>query len=98
MLLTIVTIIASLFLSLNGLLYQPKKNVQGPATLKNINSTGKLLFGLILLLTSISIYKTITDNIAKDKEIEENKGKINALLSAQEDLKTTNNYLIKVMS
>jgi len=82
--LTVIIIVASTFVALNGLLYQPKKDPNGPPNWKNISSTGKILFGIMLLLAALSITQTIYSSLTQKNEISE--------------LVEINNQLIKVMS
>jgi hypothetical protein len=89
--LTIVMIIVSTFVALNGLLYQPRKNPNSPPSWSNISRMGKTLFCIILFLSAMSIVQTIYNNVNKQKEI-------NDLMQSQKELKEINNQLIRVMS
>lgn len=91
MLLTIVILIVTMFVALNGLIYQPKKDVNKLVSWKNMNVTGKILFGLIILFTVLNIAKNIDEVKARDS-------KINELITSQRELKEINSHLIKVMS
>lgn len=91
MFLTIVIHIVVMFVALNGLIYQPKKDVNKPVSWKNMNVTGKILFGLIILLTILNVAKSI-------HEVKARESKINELINSQKELKEINSHLIKVMS
>lgn len=98
MILTIIIILASTFVALNGLLYQPKKNPDGPIAWGNVSSTGKILFAVILLLSFLSVAQSIYDNVSKNKELEAREARIDELILSQAELKLINAHLIKVMS
>ena len=105
MILEIVIAVATLLVALNGLLYQPKKDPDRRVSWNNLNLYGKILIGLLISLLIFGLLKTVvtekqtrekvqqqTDQIARrDKEIQR-------LLASQDELKRTNQHLIKVMS
>ena len=62
MLLEVIISLATLIIALNGLLFQPKKDVNKSISWTNINTSGKLIIFLLLLITSASV---IQYNISK---------------------------------
>jgi hypothetical protein len=105
MILGITVGILALLIAMNGLLYQPKKDASAPATWSNINTVGKLLFLLIILINVLNIVKSIYDSYTREIEITKRNSEITqlmdsqqALIGKQEELKDINGHLIKVMS
>lgn len=91
MTLSIIIGLATMLIALNGLIFQPKKDPEGPTNWKNINTFGRILFGLIILLIVLNIAESYYDERNHTKEV-------NRLLTSQEELKEINGHLIKVMS
>jgi len=86
MILTMILLIATAFISLNGVLYQPKKDPDKPLNWKNISLTGKILFFIILAFSALSIIKSIDEDRKKQEEIANRDAQIGELLLAQKDL------------
>lgn len=98
MFIIIAIVVASMFVALNGLLYQPKKDSTKPVSWQNINLVGKILFGLVILLAILATTKSIYDEGNYEKEIKSRNDRITGLIESQRELKEINNHLIKVMS
>lgn len=88
---TTIIIIASMLVALNGLLYHPKKDPAQPVSLRNISSTGILLFGLIILLAMLNLWKSVSEAANHRTEIKSREDELR-------NLQETNQHLIKVMS
>jgi hypothetical protein len=84
MLFNLIVALITLVLALNGLLFQPKKDPNGAVKWSNLNRTGKVLLIFILSLGILNIAKGIIDDRNNKKY--------------QDDLRQTNQYIIKVMS
>ena len=64
--------ILTLIVALNGILFQPKKNIRKPLSLKNLNKFGFVLIGVLLILTSVTIYQQVNDKLDNKKLQERN--------------------------
>lgn len=91
MAISILIAIATFIIALNGIVFQTKKNPDGPVHWRNSNTYGKVLFGLIVLLAVLSLIDNCNSEKKHRKEVER-------LLEAQDSLKMINQRLIKVVS
>ena len=99
---TIIAILISTLIGLNGVLFQPKKNPDEKVSWKNINSWGKALLASLIVLGMLSIIQTIqTDKKNKIKEETLETEKIEQRIrfeNEKAEQKDFSNYLIKVAS
>jgi hypothetical protein len=80
-----------MIIALNGLLFQTKRNIEGPAHWRNLNLFGRIFFALVMFLTGLNILAIYTNENKHTNEV-------NQLLISQNELKEINRHLIKVMS
>ena len=90
--------LATLGIAFNGLVYQPKKDPDRPASWSNINTHGKLLIGGLLVLAVLTVGKRIIDQRNQSAREAADAGRIEELIASQQQLKEINRHLIKVMS
>ncbi len=98
MILSIIILLITTIVALNGVLYEPRKDPDKPISWRNINLMGKILILILICLFVLSAIREIIDGRSHLKELKSRDEKIDLLLHTQAELVKTNNHLIKVMS